>query len=259
MAGVFDKALSPFIIHLDEIRTAIAYIKESLKLKSYLGRIVNWKLGKTYEISLANSFIKNEPVQVRPVLNGLFVTVIAAFEEFLRTIIVLAARHKVQTSRTFQGLDRCFINRHMEYTGRLLASVNNPPAHLNIDFYDLCRRLGTCLPGSTNIEINETAFSYVRGITEIEIFFDCIKAIGYSIEFDDFGRDSRLQKLLQTSGTRDTSKELKETLRAVLRNRHRIAHSGQSYAEITEDVFSFQLNLLELTAICITEHLNGKH
>jgi hypothetical protein len=256
MAETFDSALAPFRVHLDEVRNCVAFIRNSIRLKSSLGKIVDWRLGKTHEILLADSFIKLEDLQLRPVLNGLFVTVIAAFEEFLRTIIMLAVRQKVENVKVFHELGQSFIKRHMEYSGKLLAMVNSPPAHLSLDYYDLCRRIGTCLPSSTNIEMNDIAFGFIRGLTEIETFIDCIKEIGYQLELDDFGRNRELQNLLHTRKTRETSNELRRVIHEAVSNRHKIAHSGQSHAEISEEVFTYQLSLLELTAISIVIHLN---
>ncbi|MGD0660321.1 MAG: HEPN domain-containing protein [Syntrophorhabdales bacterium] len=250
-----DAALAPFKIHLDEVRNCVAFMKASNRLQSSLGKVINWELKGTYEVALATSFVRLDPLQFRPVLNGLFVTAVAAFEDFLRSVIIVVARQKVQRSKTFHELGQSFINRHMEYSGRLLATVNSPPAHLSVDYYDLCRRLGTCLPDSKSVEINETALSFIRGVTEIETFVDCINALGYRLQLDDLSRDKELQKLLGTKKARETSKELRNSLREVVQNRHKIAHSGQSYAELTEAVFSSRLDLLELTAVSIVTHL----
>ena len=90
MPDVFNQALVTFMAHLDEVQHCVLYIRDSIRVKSFLGKIINWTSGKTYEISLTDSFMKLASPQLRPVYNGLFVTVIAAFEEFLRSIITLA-------------------------------------------------------------------------------------------------------------------------------------------------------------------------
>ena len=139
----------------------------------------------------------------------------------------------------------------------MLAAVNTPPAHLSIDYYDLCRRLGTCLPGSTDFEINETALTILQRVTELDTFLDCLKSLGFPFEWDDLGRDEELQKFFQTHSTRETKKELEEAIGDAVRIRHKIAHSGQSLDEITSEIFSQQLKLLELTAHGIVKHLSA--
>ena len=255
MVDPFASALVPLTVHLDEVHHCVSFLRDSSRLKSILGKLVKWELGDTSETRFAQSFIKSELVQSRPVLNGLLVTVVAAFEEFLRTVIVSAARMRVTKSRKFQDLGESFINRHIEYSGRLLATVHSPPAHISVNYFDICRRLGTCIPDSTAIEINDTALGFIRSVTDIDTFLDCIKGIGYKISLDDMGRDRNLQGFLKTSGTRETSKELKRALNDVVLNRHKIAHSGQSYAEITEDILFEHMKVLELTATAIIHHL----
>ncbi len=255
MPNSYSRALEPLTAHFDEARDCVAYIGKTLRLRSSLGKAVNWQLGPTYETGLADSFIKLEPPEVRPLLNGLFVTVVAAFEEFLRTIIATAVRQKAGRCKTFKDMGESFIHRHMEYSGRLLAAVHNPPAHLSIDYYDLCRRLGTCLPDSTKYEVNDAALSNVRGLVELDSFFECLNALGYSVHWDDLARNKELQKLLKTRNTRNTSKELKQAIHETVRNRHKIAHSGQSFADISEDIFVDKLMLLQMTANAIASHL----
>ena len=94
----------------------------------------------------------------------------------------------------------------MQYTSRLLVAVNNPPSYISIDYYDLCRRLGTCVPESKVFKINDTALSIVKGVTELEEFLECLESLGFSFHWDDFGRDKELQKFFQTKKTRETQK-----------------------------------------------------
>ena len=120
---------------------------------------------------------------------------------------------------------------------------------------DLCRRLGTCLPDSANFEVNEQAIAMVPGLTGLETFFECLVSLGYQINWDDLGRIEAVQSCCGVKGARKASCELNTAISSVVRERNKIAHSGQSYAELTEERFEVSLILLETTAKAIVQHL----
>jgi hypothetical protein len=187
----------------------------------------------------------------------MFVTVMAAFEEFLRSVLVLALREKIKQAQSFKDLGEALVNRHMEYSGRLLVGLNNPPTHPPIDHFDLCRKLGTCLPESTQFELNETALSLVRDLTQLETFMECLGVFGFKLQWDDLGRERDVQQSLQTKHARETSKRLQEYLRDAVRMRNRIAHTGQAAADVGDDVLSEELAIFRATATAIAARLNA--
>ncbi len=244
MAGPFSKSLQPFTAHLEDARECASYMRDSIRLKSHLGSIVNWQSTNKTGTALARSFRSREPVAVRSVLNGLFVTVIAAFEEFLRATIVCAVKETGRPA-TFDDLGEPLMMHHMALSGRLLRGATNPPAYPSLDYFELCRRLGTCLRGSDTCELNESAFAAVGGLLGMEPFFKSLDVLGWKMKWDDLCRHKDVQALLSTKGPREAGKRMKVEIQGAVRDRHGIAHSGQSFAELTDVVFAHKLKLFE--------------
>ncbi len=258
MASPFDVSLTLLLTCLDEAEGTLAYIRDSIRVQAVLGKALDWQGEQTYEKKLAASFSKHNSPSLRVARNGLYVTVIASFEQFLRETIVVAVHNKVAAAKQFRDLGDSFIKRHMDYSGRLLTMVHRPPAHLGLNFFDLCHCLGTCQQDSSAFRVNEIAFASVKGITELESFFEHITGLGFPVQWDDLGRLSDVQALFHTTRTCDTSKELARFFVSATATRNKIAHSGHTVADVDDGVLSRTSDIIRRVATGITVHLASK-
>jgi hypothetical protein len=258
MQDPFAQAMITFSAHIDELRQNLYFINHAIKLRPMLASIVDRSNGRTPGTIAVDTFCKLHYTQNRVVVNGLYVTLIASFEELLRNLLRIAIQERVKQVDKYSDLGEKLMKRHIEYTGKILANIHKPPAHLSLDYYEICRKIGTCFPDAVTFEINETAFSIINAITDLQNFFECIEVIGFTISWDDIGRDERLQQFFTLTGTRETQKEIHIYLDNAIRHRNRIAHTGQSVADITDDEIHECISFFELLSECIVVHLNSK-
>jgi hypothetical protein len=258
MAGPFHVSLTSLLTCLDEAGGTLAYIRDAIRVQAVLGKALDLQGEQTYEKKLAANFSRQNSPPLRVARNGLYVTIIASFEQFLRETIVVAVQHKIAAARQFKDLGESFINRHIEYSGRLLTMVHRPPAHLGLNFYDLCHCLGTCQQDSITFRVNEVAFANVKGITELESFFEHLTKLGFPVQWDDLGRREAVQSLLHTTRTCDTSKELTRFFTSATTIRNKVAHSGYTVADVDDEVLRRTSDVIRCVATAISEHLASK-
>jgi len=258
MASPFDASLATLLASISEAQDILGFIRDSFRVQTALQKAIDWQGEQTYEKRLATEFIKRELPPLQVIRNGLYVIMVAAFEQFLRETIIVIVNIRVSTAKRFGDLGDSFIKRHMDYSGRLLSMVHRPPAHLGLNYYDICQRLGTCQQESIDFKVNEVAFSNVKGITELNNFLEHVSDLGVKIQWDDLGRTERLQGLFHTKRTCDASKELASAFVKITEKRNRIAHSGNTVSDVDDGIFLQDAKIIQLTAEVITEHFSSK-
>lgn len=240
-------AKAVFDAHIEDCWAWLAWTDEAAAFGSVLKSKIPWDELQGDEKSAVSRHLNTTIPQGRTLLNALYLTMVSAFEEYLRSTIKEAAQGISSKSLTFEALRPEIRRLHIQESARLLRRVDSPPDYLVINEVDLCKALGSCVPGSTRVELNPEALSDVEGLLKLQTFFDRLRAFGVSLSFDELGsRKSVKQALgLPKSGNRDTAKALQEELTHMGRFRNRIAHTGANAADVTSSIAALHRNILK--------------
>lgn len=172
-----------------------------------------------------DTFLKLNPPQNVVICNSLFVVLHATFESFVRQLIEEAARILDAKAQKRSQMDERIIKNQMAHGGRILSSVYQPNDYLTIDFNDLCKTIGTMHSDSEKVKLDPVIFSFNAGSMSVENISRLFDRIQVSINWDDFGKDTILIQLLDTNGTRDVTKEVKDFVESMVKDRNVIAHT----------------------------------
>jgi len=66
---------------------------------------------------------------------------------------------------------------------------------LNVD--ELCRGLGSCIPGSDRVLLNPDAFADVESLVLVETFAERVAIFGFDVTFDVLGKDAAIRSTLK--------------------------------------------------------------
>jgi hypothetical protein len=193
---------------------------------------MNWTTTDAYNKGIVVAFLDTEYPSDRSLLNGLYMTAVASFEEHLRQCVINAILTKLASNQSLEGQNLKLIHRNIRSTGRYLVDGDLQSESQKI--FEACRNLATCIPGSSSIELNLAEIAKLGRIIELESYLECLVDVGYDLKWASLVKDSALQAILKSKGTKETEKVLKQALREIRKNRNSIAHSGPTSANISE-------------------------
>lgn len=256
MTGLGSTALLVFEDHLARIQTGIRFVEVALSAKKSANRAIDWR-ADAHAVGAVRTFIGVEAYPEDLLCNANYLSSVAAFEEFLRQTLDTAILASVAKLRSFDDMDPGLQDMHMKATGRLLARRANPPQQLSgLDYFELCRRIGTCLPGSTTFEFNSQALCLLDDALSVDQYLETLRKFGYSASWDTLGAKEELRACFGTTGTRETRKALERFLADMVRQRNRIAHTGTSASEVSSEVLLEHLRVLGATARALAASLS---
>jgi len=244
-------ALSTLLTQLDNISLSLNFLSLSTSLKRTLSQTINWASGVQHALNDVRSFLDADIFPEQLFFNSSYLSSVAAFEEFLQNTIEAKVESEIEKAAIFEQLPENLRIRHMIASGKLLSLYENAPDHLSVNFSEVCRRLGTCMPESTDFELNTNALCFLKNIINLESFLEFLSKCCCQIDWDVLGRDAAIQKQLGTRGTRETAHQLKSYFKEMARMRNRIAHTGTP-SDVTPAILDSHLSILRATAITIT-------
>jgi len=150
----------------------------------------------------------------------------------------------------FDDVNEALLRLHIKESAKLLRKIDSPPDYIAYNEMDLCRRLGTCVPGSKQIELNGDAFAEIDGLLKLENFLERAALLGKRINWDELGKNSLVKKAMgmEKDGTRAVANALVHELEDIARFRNRIAHTGGNAADVTSQIISDHTTLLSALA-----------
>src|ERR1700675_3831284 len=102
--------------------------------------------------------------------------------------------------------------------------------------------------GVEQVVLNADAFTIFLSIISPEKLSDALRRIGITMNWDSLGSIAQLREAVETAGTRETAKAVKESLKEFGRMRNRIAHSGSSGVSVDESDFEKLLKFFRIFA-----------
>jgi hypothetical protein len=196
--------------------------------------------------ALVNRFLKSTATEPTPYYRGIVIILGGAFEHFVRGLLYEAVVTVRGSVASYDALSEKIKKENMRRTGQALATVFEPLDHFEFNYYELCKNLGTCLPGSETFTLNADVFGLYISNMSPEHLVDALGRLGVSLNWDELGSDAGLQELFGGTGARETANNIQVYLSEFIKKRNKLAHTGSggltfSSEEIEEFLKFFRL------------------
>lgn len=233
--GFAENTLEEFDAALDDLDVSLGFADASTKLRPRLAEFLNYAVITPEANALVDRFFKHTTAEPTPFYRGIVIILGGAFEQFVRGLLsdaVLAARRSV---KNYDALGEHIKKENMRRSGQALGSVFEPLDYFDFDYYELCKNLGTCIPGSEDFTLNAGVFSIQVSKLTPEQLTKAIARIGVNLNWDEVGGDVGLQKLLGGTAPRETANDIQNYLSEFIKKRNRLAHTGSGGLTFTSE------------------------
>ena len=245
---ILANALKEFELALDEFTTNLEFVRTASRLRPRLNDMLNWQMMDVEAQALATRFLQQQATEESLLYRGMVVSLAGAFEQFVRRVLRDSVQAMSGAGVIYANLDQHIKNENIYRTGVALQTIKEPLDYMNFDYEVLGKNLGTCFSGSGQAVLNADAFAVFLSITSPKNLVDALKRIGIDLHWDDLGRVQALQKSLEKSATRETTKAIQDFLRGFGQTRNKIAHTGSGGIVVTDSDFQQLLNFFRAFA-----------
>jgi len=249
-------AYSELNARLDELEANLSFTAIATSLRPRLGSALNWDVGGE-AVEYAQQFMGMKAIPEN-IYGALLVRTVAAFERFARLLVDDAARRTAATGKAYSDLAEQVRNRHAVLTGRLLSSLEEPREYQVIDVKQLAENLASCVSGDPSFRLNTSAFAAVVINGSPQIIEKALGNLGIDGWWDAIGATTKLQKLLGTKTTRDTSKAANRRLEELCRRRNQIAHAGTADITVSESDLRQDIKFVRTLAEALSNELEAR-
>jgi len=236
-----------FELIVESGRDWLEWIDAASKFETVVKSNIDWSSLKGEESQFVGRRLKTTPPPKQILLNAVYITMVAGFEEYLRASLKSIAAHLTGQKKAYAEFQKDLIRTNIREAARLLKRMDSPPDYLQFNEDDLCQVLGSCTPGSNAVIFNGEALSEVEGLIRLKNFCDRAAALGKKIDLDQFGKDSKIKEALgqkSSSSTREVRKLLEAELTKIATFRNRVAHQGGSASDVTDSILFAHRGLL---------------
>lgn len=255
------KRLSPskiaFEAMIDEGEKWFKWIAEASQFEATLKDKIPWPDLKPAEVAIVQKRLKASAPQTQLMVNSFYITMVAGFEEYLRGVIREIAFSVSQSSPEFEKINIKLRRLNIRESARLLNRIDSPPDYLKLDEVELCRQIGSWVPGSKVCTLNGDALAEVGALLKLENFIERVVLLGRQIDKDFLGGQQVLKDALKMpkGKPREVGNELLKVLEEVAKCRNRIAHTGGHAADVTLELAQEHRIVLSATATAIDSAL----
>lgn len=245
-----SSAVGAFNVLADMSSGWLYHVRAAARFQTVLAKWIPWTDLSAEEKSAVQEGLSATQPEQQLLINALYVTLVAGFEEFLRSLVRRLGNQITDTKSKYEDLEQEVMRLHIRESAKLLRKIDSPPDYITFDSAEVCRRLGTCSPGGGHVELNADALADVESLIKLKTFFERTEPFGCKIDFDVLGRNDQIQKVLRMprNAVRETAKLLSKTMDDVARMRNRIAHTGGNASDVTEDILRNHTELLKAIA-----------
>jgi hypothetical protein len=243
-----------------ELRADLTFVALATQLRPRIGAVVQWQaVGEVLE--LVKQFMRAKSSRPEGVYGPLLVRLLAAFERYLRLLIVQSVEQRASGASTYDELSETLSQRNLILTGRILASIDAPRDHLTLDIESLISNLASCKRGSGSFRLNAQAFSATVTGASPSVIEKALQYVDVSDWWDGVGASATLAKHLQTKGARATGDRAYERLKELWRWRNHLAHGGDEEVVLTEaqllEAIDFVDSFSAALDVVVKKRLNG--
>ena len=216
------------VAQLAEIEAIIRLISTAISLRPRLSSMLRWDSIVDHEQKLAADFMKNREADARTVLKALLVVSYGLLENFVKELVERAVQALNSGCKDPAKLSQSILDENIFRTGQVLQTVKTGSRTTGIeyDLSELAQGLTSCLPPNLPLSLNAACFSFGHGIVTPDNLDKLLDRLGVNLDWDRFGADTRIQKILGQTHTRDCSKETRRAVEALVRDRNIVSHTG---------------------------------
>lgn len=227
MASAFaENPLKEFAAALDDLSNSLAFSQASSRLRPRLSGFLNWAAMSPEAKGLVDRYLKHTSTEPTPFYRGVVIILGGAFEHFVRNLLHEAVVNVRQSVTSYDALGDHIKKENMRRTGQALGSIFEPLDHFDFDYYELCKNLGTCVPGNEEFTLNAEVFSIYVSNMSPEHLVGALSRLGVDLNWDELGGDAGLQQLFGGTGVRETANEIQGYLGEFIKKRNKLAHTG---------------------------------
>jgi len=246
---------------ISELKADLGFVALAAQLRPRIGDVVQWQ-AQGAVLDVVRQFMNSKTSRPEGVYGPLLVRLLAAFERFVRMLVVRSLEERVSVFKKFEEVPEGLANRNLILTGRVLASIGAPREHLVIDIEALIANLASCKKGSQSFKFNTEAFSATVTGASPAVIDKAFENLDVTDCWDGVGGDAALAKLLGTRGARATGERTKDRLKELWRWRNQLAHAGDEEIALTEqqlqDAISFIVCFSTALSNVVKTRLAGK-
>lgn len=224
--------LEELTILISEIATDADFVAVAAQLRPRLNGVVRWEGMSAEERGIVQSLLRIKESRPEGLYGPLLVRLLAAFERYVRTLIVWTVERRNAAADKYDELSPTIANRNRILTGRVLASAELPD-HLVFDIPALIENLATCKAGGS-FRLNAGVFSAGIAGCSPKHLDTALEYVDINDCWDSVGKDAQLSAILGTKGARLTGTGAKDKLKELSRLRNHLAHGGDGAPLITE-------------------------
>lgn len=247
----FGTILDDFQTQLDEIDLCYYHLKYHREFRAVLFPIINWTGANDDQKKIINSYIgKNLPSGT--MLNSLFNTLAACYENFLRKMLMLTIGAIDNKTKNYNDLSIRLRNKHYQSTGTLLANHASPPDYLKLDYKKLAENLATCYDGSMDFKLNPEISIFPKGLVSLNSFFEFLDLCEIKLSFESIAKNEIVRKYYGMSTTKERERILAGLHDQILRLRNSISHCGLENVDLSPQILETIFNTLRMlsTVLC---------
>ncbi len=224
--------LEELTILIGEITTDADFVAVAAQLRPRLNGVIRWDGIGNEERGIVQSFLRIKESRPEGLYGPLLVRLLAAFERYVRTLIVWTVEHRNGAASAYEDLAQTLTLRNRMLTGKVLASAELPD-HLVFDVPALIENLATCKTGGA-FRLNASVFGFgIAGFSPKHLDM-ALEHVDISDCWDGLGKNPQLVRILGTKGARATGIGVKDKLKELSRLRNHLAHGGDGAPHISE-------------------------
>lgn len=183
------------------------------------------------------------------VYQGLFISVHAGFEQFIRDLIsdgINIINEQNKSSSAIGDKFGALISHHIVLSGRALSSYFEPREYYKFVYPEIIQTLTTNFNNSHPSKMSGSVFAQLVGNMNFKKIEDIFDKFNFKFNPTEFARVPQMSIVLKTSGVKETEKAIIDFINLMLTLRNRLAHSQGASSDITRDTLEKQIAFLRL-------------
>lgn len=166
--------------------------------------------------------------------DGMIVLLAATYEVFARDAIEAICREIESRIPKFDDLGDAIKSENARATGRIL-SRHSEQKYSQFDYIDLCKKIGTCVSGSSQYALNSGPLAAHDRNLNVGELSGLFKRVGIENLWDKVGASAPIQQYFGTTESAAAKKAASAKLAEFILLRNQVAHNGRGESSVAPD------------------------
>lgn len=185
---------------------------------------------------IMDDFFATKTISTDTIYRGLFVQLGSVFELFVRKTMEAIVEIYSQRAVTYEQIPEIIREWNFAYSGRALNTIHEGVSGRRINYGEIARKLGTCVQGNKNFELNKNCFTIFVGNCTSSRVSKLLKSVNVRGNFwIEVAKQEVLKSHFKGGGAKEIEKIMKQKLDDYVNDRNGIVHRGELYKTITEN------------------------